>query len=284
MDIRNLRYFYAITKHGTFSKAAEAMYVTQPALSQAIKLLEKDLHCSLFVRGRAIALTAAGERLREHCTRIFNLMEDVENDLAQIEKGLIGTIRMAVYESILLFLLPQIISAFSAKYPQVQFEFNIKASSMIEKAVSEGESHFGLMARKASSRKLEELILAKYPHNLFVASGRREEKAELFRELPLFLLGNWQREMLEGKTDLFTRFPHARILNPVNHVAVIRQLIAGGLGLAILPSYVKGKDLRILEEYPDIMVQVSMVRKPEGNILPAAQKFIEFLQQTLVGS
>lgn len=281
MEIKNLRYFFAITKCGSFSKAAESVFLTQPALSQAIKVLEKDLGCQLIVRGRSIALTPAGTRLKEQCLKIFNLLEDTRNDLAQMEEGLSGTIRLVVYESLLLFVLPEIISSFSEQYPKVQFEFAIKGSLAAEKGILDGEHHFGLITRKPSSLKIEGRVLKKYSHNLMVSSKIQGKSSELMRDLPLFLLGNWQKEVLEKQTDLFQRFPEVRVLNPVNHVAVVRQFVSQGLGMAVLPDFTDGKDLRILESFPKIHLSMFLVRKPRSVILKAAERFMDHIRESM---
>jgi DNA-binding transcriptional LysR family regulator len=290
MDTRLLRSFLAVTRTGNFSRAAAEVCVSQPALSQAIQALEKDLGCKLFVRGRKTVLTPAGERLREYGERICNLLEDARDDLQRLAGGLTGTVRPAILESLLLFLLPDVLAEFAREFPQVNFQFALKETTGIEQAVLTGDAHFGLVSRPPASRQLVEEKLAEFPHILVGPANARGSMKKLLSSLPLFLLGAWQRSIVEEKTDILTQFPDARLLNPINHVAVIRQLVARGLGLAILPAFTLGPDLRVLKTFPDMKMQVFLIRRREDTakrspgeipLLPAAEHFINFLVNAL---
>lgn len=81
---------------------------------------------------------------------------------------------------------------------------------------------------------------------------------------------------MEG-IPLFDRSPPATVLRPINHVAVVRQLVSRGLGAAVLPAYVKGSDLRVVRSFPDLQMSVFLVRKPDRRPLAAAERFMEFL-------
>jgi len=290
MDTRLLRSFLAVTRTGSFSRAAAEVCVSQPALSQSIQALEKDLGCKLFVRGRKTVLTPAGERLKEYGERICHLLEDARDDLQRLAGGLTGTVRPAILESLLLFLLPDVLAEFAREFPQVNFQFALKETVGIEQAVLTGDAHFGVVSRPPASRQLVEEKLAEFPHILVAAADSKGSMKTLMGKLPLFLLGTWQRNVVEEKTDLLAQFPDARLLNPINHVAVIRQLVARGLGLAILPAFTMGPDLRTLKTFPDMKMQVFLIRRREdaakrspGQIplLPAAEHFIAFLTRAL---
>lgn len=285
-----LRSFLAVTRTGNFSRAAAEVCVSQPALSQAIQSLEKDLGCKLFVRGRKTVLTPAGERLREYGERICHLLEDARDDLQRLAGGLTGTVRPAILESLLLFLLPDVLAEFAREFPQVNFQFALKETIGIEQAVLTGDAHFGLVSRPPATRQLVEEKLAEFPHILVGSADIPGSTRKLMGKLPLFLLGTWQRNVVEEKTSFLTQFPDARILNPINHVAVIRQLVARGLGLAILPAFAMGPDLRVLETFADMKMQVFLIRRREDMVklstrevplLPAAEHFISFLTRAL---
>nr|HNV71140.1 LysR family transcriptional regulator [Candidatus Ozemobacteraceae bacterium] len=197
MDFRLLRYFVAVADQANFSRAAETVHLTQPALSQAIRALEKDLGCVLFDRGRGVRLTPAGERLREHCRQLLPHLQDIRDDLAELHGGLQGTIRPAVLESLLLYLLPPVISRFSSIYPLVKFDFRMQETRDIESSVLSGDCHFGLVSRPPMSRALECQLLETHPHVLVTASANRAPTSQLLQKLPLYLLGDWQAAALE---------------------------------------------------------------------------------------
>ncbi len=281
MDIRLLEYFSAVAKAGSFSRAAEEVAISQPALSQAIRQLETSLNCVLFVRGRRIALTPEGERLLTHCAKIFNLFADARDDISQMSAGLKGTVRPAVLESILLYLLPDIVSQFARRFPQVNFRFSLMESHDSEKAVLENHNHFGLVARPPVSRALEEIPLASFPNVLFAPKGRKEGIDTLLRDLPLFLLGDWQEEALRRSTDLFRKWPSITTLNPVNHVAMLRNLVARGLGVAVLPAFVQGPDIRKVRVFDKVRMPVYLIRNPGRNKFSASETFMDVLRESL---
>ncbi len=279
MDIRLLEYFFAVAKAGSFSRAAEDISISQPGLSQAIAQLERSLGCRLFQRGRRIAMTVEGERLQAHCRKIFDLLEDARDDISRISSGVKGTVRPAILESILLFLLPEVISRFSGKFPKVNFRFSLLESRNIEKAVLENANHFGLTAHPPLSRVLEEVPLAEFPHVLFAPRAAKGGIESLMKKLPLFVLGDWQEETLRVSTDLFSNHPSIRVLNPINHVAMVRALVAKGLGLAVLPGFVEGPEIRAVRRFPDLRMTVYLIRNPRRNSFAASETFMEFLRR-----
>jgi len=272
-----LKFFHACAEHRSFSRAAEKLSISQPALSQGIKALEKELKHKLFVRDRGICLTPQGERLFTHCERLFTLIENIKDDLASAGKGIKGVIKAGILESILLYVFPRIISEYSSGFPKVTFKFEKAETIPIEKAVLEERLHFGIISRPSSSKKLEDRKLAEYPHSLFVATDQKGPLEVLAKSLPLYLLGSWQAEALKHKTDLFVRFHNIKCLNPINCVAVVRQLVANGLGMAVLPSFVLGQDLRIVESYPDFRMGLYLIRKGRRRINALADHFTDFL-------
>jgi DNA-binding transcriptional LysR family regulator len=237
MDFRNLQYFYETARLGNFSKAAENLAVTQPALSMGIQNLERELKCQLFKRGRRLEITVQGERLRLHCEKLFALLAEMREDIALVDKGIKGVVIAGVLESVLLHVFPRIIADFAAACPDIVLKFE-----------------------KSETQQIEQKRLAT------IAAGQS-----------LFLLGNWQIEAVKNHTDLLGRFPEMNILHPVNCVAMLRQLVVSGLGMAILPDYVLGPDLRVLEKYDQLTMPVYLIRQRKRLANPIVDKFVDFI-------
>jgi len=120
MDLGELQVFLTVAKEGSFSRAAERLYRTQPAVSLTIRKLEDSLEQPLFVRGaRPVRLTDAGTLLREYAERLLNLRDEVKKGLAELEGLKRGELSLGVNESSIHALLPAL-AAFREAHPGVQ--------------------------------------------------------------------------------------------------------------------------------------------------------------------
>src|SRR6201998_3791671 len=120
MDLAELQGFLTVTKEGSFSRAAERLYRTQPAVSLAIRKLEDSLGQPLFIRGaRPVRLTDAGTLLREYAERLINLRDEVKKGLTELEGLKRGELSLGVNESSIHALLPAL-AKFRTSHPGVQ--------------------------------------------------------------------------------------------------------------------------------------------------------------------
>ncbi len=120
MDLGELQVFLTVAKEGSFSRAAERLYRTQPAVSLTIRKLEDSLEQPLFVRGaRPVRLTDAGTLLREYAERLLNLRDEVKKGLLELEGLKRGELSLGVNESSIHALLPAL-AAFREAHPGVQ--------------------------------------------------------------------------------------------------------------------------------------------------------------------
>jgi LysR family hydrogen peroxide-inducible transcriptional activator len=121
MEIHQLRYFCAVARTGSFTKAADQEGVTQPSLSQQIGRLEKSVGAPLFVRlGRSVRLTHAGEVFLPNAMEILNLSKTAAAQVRHLEEGVRGPLRVGVIPTILPYLLAPHLSDFVRQYPEVE--------------------------------------------------------------------------------------------------------------------------------------------------------------------
>lgn len=148
-DFNKYRFFYAVAEFCSFSKAAEYLHISQPAISHAIKELEGQLNTKLFIRDKkTVKLTEDGEKLVYYVKRAFDNIAQGENIIKEKETDLSGVIRIGIYAHISLFMLPDIIKEFNELYPAAKFY--IYATSNAE------------MLEKLKNRELDFVIL-QYP-------------------------------------------------------------------------------------------------------------------------
>ena len=134
-DFNKYRFFFAVAEYKSFSKAAEVLYISQPAISHAIKDLEEQLNTKLFIRNKKnVALTDDGEKLLYYVKSAFDNIIMGERILKEKDNDLTGVIRIGIYSHISLFILPNIVKKFSCKYPNAKFSIYCTSNmEMIEK-------------------------------------------------------------------------------------------------------------------------------------------------------
>ncbi|AFY38590.1 transcriptional regulator, LysR family [[Leptolyngbya] sp. PCC 7376] len=121
MDLYQIHYFLAIAEVGSFTKAAEQLYVSQPSLSAGIKKLEQDLDVQLFERvGRGVLLTSAGRLFQEKAQSILAEYKAIRQDLEQLKDA--PTLRIATLHTLRADSLTQIVGRFHEQYPNVAIE------------------------------------------------------------------------------------------------------------------------------------------------------------------
>lgn len=122
MDIKQLKYFQTIADAGSITGAASRLFMTQPSLSQQMKLLETDLGIKLFDRStRKITLTAAGHLLQERAGQILDLLASTTTELQELDSGQSGTLAIGAITSSGATLLPGLLRQFHQRYPNIKF-------------------------------------------------------------------------------------------------------------------------------------------------------------------
>lgn len=146
MADRRLQVFHAVAKQLSFTKAAEVLFMTQPAVTFQIKQLEEHFDARLFDRGHGrIALTPAGEIVLEYAERILGLTAEMELRLAEMTSQIGGPLLVGASMTIAEFLLPRVLGEFKAKYPDVKPRMVVGNSETIETRVGEHTLDIGLI-------------------------------------------------------------------------------------------------------------------------------------------
>lgn len=146
MEFRLLRYFLAVAREGTVSKAAETLFLTQPTLSRQLSDLEYELGTQLFIRGKKhIELTEAGMILRQRAEEILELQEKTVGEIQNRGKNLRGTVSVGAAETSAAEILPSLILNFQKKYPEVRFEIQSGVASFVKDKVDQGLLDLGLV-------------------------------------------------------------------------------------------------------------------------------------------
>jgi len=146
MADRRLQVFYTVAKQLSFTKAAELLYMTQPAVTFQVKQLEEHFNTRLFERSHSkITLTPAGEVALEYAERILNLNSEMETRLGELTGQISGTLMVGASTTIAEYMLPRLLGDFKAQYPHVQARLTVANSETIESRVSDHTLDVGLI-------------------------------------------------------------------------------------------------------------------------------------------
>src|SRR5882724_11146964 len=203
MDLSELQVFLTVAREGSFSRAAERLFRTQPAVSLAIRKLEEDLGQRLFVRGaRPVRLTDAGTLLKDYAERLINLRDEVKKGLSELEGLQRGELSLGVNESSIHALMPAI-----AKFRDLQ-----------------------LLATEILKDELTLVVPPKHP----LAKRREVDVADLGGEsfVAHIVESPFRRRVIE----LFAR--HRTVLNMPTEMPTIesiKRFVQMGMGVAIVP-------------------------------------------------
>ena len=172
LEIRHLRYFLAVAEAGSFSRAADRLGISQPAISQQMRDLEAGLRVSLFQRrGKRILLTAAGLIFQEHARAILRQLENFLDDLGRDSVQLRGALHLGIVPWLDVALVPQLLGLFAARHPNVNLTVTEISSDDIETALEEGRLDVGLGFLTRHSPNLTYERLSSDEYALIVPQG-----------------------------------------------------------------------------------------------------------------
>ena len=141
MDFRDLSYVLAIAKYQNITKAANALYITQPTLTKFLQSLESQMGQKLFRKlGHRFVLTYAGERYVSKATEILNLKKELDREMSDIVKNNFGSLKIAFPTMRGAYMLPCTLPVFNQMYPNVKLDVIEEHSSLLEGMILSGEA------------------------------------------------------------------------------------------------------------------------------------------------
>lgn len=295
MADRRLQVFHAVAKQMSFTKAAEVLFMTQPAVTFQIKQLEESYNTRLFERGHGrISLTPAGELVLDYAERILALSAELEARLKEMTGRLSGPLLIGASTTAAECMLPPILGQFKDRFPQVQAKLFVANSGAIESRVAEYTLDVGLIEAPSHLPALltescceDELIVIVAPRHA-LAGEKRVAPRQLLRHPYISReAGSGTREF----TDLY--FRNAGI-GPedlkgemeLGSPEALKGVVAAGLGFAIMPRIAVEKErklgeLVVLPLEPRLTRTLSLVYPKEKFRSRLVNSFIEFAKAKL---
>lgn len=160
MLARHIQYFLAVAEHHSFTRAAAALHVSQPALSQQVKLLEESLGAQLFDRsGRTTCLTDAGEVYLQYARRASQELREARRAIHDVSDLSRGSLRVAVTPTFTTYLVGPLVEAFHARYPRITLNVQEISQERMEDLLLAGELDVGIAFDEIRSPDIEALPL-----------------------------------------------------------------------------------------------------------------------------
>src|SRR5690349_21671487 len=150
MADRRLQVFYTVARQLSFTKAAEQLFMTQPAVTFQVKQLEEHFNTRLFERSHGrIALTPAGRLVMGYAEKILGLSDEMETRVGDLTGEISGPLLLGASTTIAEYLLPRVLGEFKARHPQVQAHMTVANSETIEQRVADHALDLGLIESPA---------------------------------------------------------------------------------------------------------------------------------------
>lgn len=241
MELRTLKYLLSLAETGSFTAAAGEHYVTQPAVSIQIRKLEEELGTPLLERrGRNVSFTGTGERVLRYARQFIRLERELYDEISDLEGLRSGSISLGTIDAAGIYVMPQIFAHFRELYPAVDIHLEIASTRPLLTGLSEGKLDLvvGTFSREEQDLDVfpfysEKLVLIAPPgHPL---AGESEVTVDQLSGYPFisFHSESVTRGIIE---DFFkSRGVELRITMAMGSTEAIKNLVASGLGMALLP-------------------------------------------------
>lgn len=280
MELFQLRSFLRVAETGSITRASEALFLTQPAVTQHVRALERELGVALFDRtGRGVQLTAAGEVLVEYAKRSLAALDEGRQVIADLESGAAGRLLLGAGVTTSIFNLPEWLRAFGQTYPGVDVVVRTGRSKEVAGWVLDREIDLGLVTSPVELRELTVIDL--YDEEI-VLVGPQDRQAQADMPLILFPKGSGFRDYLDRA--LADAGVAIGVKMETDSVEAIKGFVQVGLGASLLPlSSVEaeirsGQLVRVaLENMPELRRKTSIIYRADRYMSRAANGFLKLL-------
>ncbi|MBI1990558.1 MAG: LysR family transcriptional regulator [Betaproteobacteria bacterium] len=254
MADRRLQVFYTVARQLSFTKAAEQLFMTQPAVTFQVKQLEEHLNARLFERSRGrITLTSTGQLVLEYAERILGLSAEMDKRVSELTGAISGPLLLGASTTIAEFILPRVLGEFKARHPQVQTHMTVANSEIIESGVADFSIDLGLIESPSQLPGLHIEVCCDDELVMICAPGYK--LARLEKVTPQQIMGEpyVSRESGSGTRQFADNYfrqvgippEDLNIVMELGSPEAIKGVVETGIGVAIMSRATVAKDLRL---------------------------------------
>ncbi len=291
MNLKQLEAFYLVVKRGSYTKAAEELNVTQPAVTMQVKFLEKSLNLKLIEQLRKrVQLSEAGELLYQYAGKIFDLVGEANEKMKDFKKLMRGTLKIGTTKNYARYIMPSLLSEFQRRFPRIKVILDEGNSEDMAKSVLEQKNELALISQLNLDRKIKSIFFSTVEFVLVASPEHRfsQRNSISLRELngePVIL-----REKGSGS--------RTAILRKFQEYGIWPSVIIEASSLDFIVGYVKQNKAVSFMFKPDIQEELEkgtlkVIPVEEGNIIfftdiiyhsekspsPPAQAFLKMVEE-----
>jgi len=288
-SLNSLLVFHEVAKHRSFSKAAEGLFISQPAVTKHIKELERRVGMGLIQRRKGgFSLTEAGKIIFRYSHKISSHLMEMENVLGSLQKDHRGLLKIGTTESYSRCLMPRLLSGFQAAHPAFKIALDVGNSDEIERNLLVYKNDLGLIGLTRTSSKLEAIPFLKEPLVLIVSPNHSLAKRKVvsLRELegyPFIIRAKGsttRRIVLQAFKDLEIR---PSLLMEAGSSEFIKQWVSEGKGVSVIVKRIVGDEEKrgIIKTVPlleKLHLEVALLYLKEERANPAVKTFVNFIE------
>ncbi len=288
-SLRQLRMFVAVARYQSFSRAGDAIGLSQSAISHSMKELETEMSVRLLDRTtREVVLTDAGRRLANRVEPLLDELHAMLLDTRSFGTQHNGRVRIASSQTISAQLMPQCIASGGLEYPEIRILLRDQAQRLVLNSVRNAEVDFGIVIDPGVSADLEcETIL----HEPFLLLCRDDhtfasQPSVSWKELngcPLVLQDYASGSRMLIDSALMQQGVEAEIAQEIGHPATLFPMVEAGIGISVLPALAlplpQGSQLVVRPLTPEINRALMLVRRKNRSLSPAAQAIWQVVKQ-----
>jgi DNA-binding transcriptional LysR family regulator len=290
MDTARLEAFVEVARTGTISKAAEALFVTQPALTARLQALERSLGAELLVRSRhGSRMTEAGKALLPHAERALSAMRTGRAAVEEVRSGGAGRLTIGAAPAVSTYVLPAMLHRFQAKHPGVRLVVRSGHSEEILQMVVRDEVEVGRMRPiqhpdvTATLLYEDELTLVVHRGHRFAAAGHVRMGELASEHLILFDRSSSYHELTSAIVRQAGISPRGRL--EVDNIDAAKRMVEQRLGIALLPRTSVQADIGSGRLVPVTVTDMAPVRRQiviarrrdAGEVTPVLAAFLATL-------
>jgi len=291
MDYDQLASFLEVAKLQSFSRAAEKIYRTQPAISAQVRLLEQECGEKLFDRsGKKVLLTPAGEILQHYAQRIIELNKEALQAIAELNQTARGKLQIGANEATCLYVLPKTFARFRELYPLVQISIYRNFSHKILQKVQEGAIEVGIVTLPQSANNMEVIPVFRDEMQVIVPANHplatnRSATVEEIANFPLILPKTGHTRVVLDRLLRAYR-EHLQVSMELASVETIKKFVGAGLGISIVsrayaqPEVAAGLVKLIPLEGLKLYRELGLIYRRDRYLSLPAKVFIETVRES----
>jgi len=290
VTLRQLKVFEAVATHLSFSRAAEELHLTQPAVSMQVQALAEQAGLPLFEQmGKKIFLTTAGEEMLRHARRIAQQLREVDEAIGAIRGAKGGRIVLGVVSTAKYFA-PRLLIAFQKLYPESELKLRVHNRETVVRLLEENQIDLAMMGVPPKDFETVAYPVADQPHVIIAApdhplAGKRRLDPKEIADEPFVV-----REAGSGTRGAMERFfgEHGAALSSTIELLgneTVKQAVMAGMGLTFISEHTIGLELaagRLVELNvvgTPVLRKWYLVRRADKLVLPVTQAFLDFVRE-----